>query len=72
MPHAPPDPLLPRRLLAGWNARDVAPVASLMVLTVFFSCAADGFLRWGTITNVLVGGMRAVEMLSGEQLPRIC
>jgi ribose transport system permease protein len=43
-------------LPAGWEARDLAPVVSLVVLTVFFSCAADGFLRLGTITNVLKEG----------------
>lgn len=45
-----------RRTLGRWEARDVAPLVSLLVLVVFFTFAAPNFLKPATLTAVLKQG----------------
>jgi len=44
------------RLLGRWEARDVAPVATLALLVIFFSFTAEGFLKPATLTAILEKG----------------
>ncbi len=48
-----------------WTARDVAPLASLLVLVVFFTLATDNFLSQRTATQVLKQGAVLAIVASG-------
>lgn len=45
-----------QRLLGRWEAQDIAPVASLAVLVIFFAFASPGFLRVSTMVVALQQG----------------
>lgn len=51
-PHETPG----RGLLRGWEARDLAPLASLAVLVLFFALASPNFLKPATAVQVLKQG----------------
>lgn len=51
-----PDESAPRRLFRGWTPRDLAPLASLAVLALFFAVASPSFLKPGTAVQVLKQG----------------
>lgn len=56
----------PGRWLSGWQAGDIAPLASLALLVVFFSVTSPGFLRPATLAAVLKqGSVLAIVSVGG-------
>jgi len=45
-----------RTIFRRWEPQDIAPVASLAALVVFFSVAAPGFFRWNTLVTAMQQG----------------
>jgi len=68
----PNQPSLLRRLTTGWEARDVAPVVSLLVLVIFFSFTARGFLSINTVTRILEQGAVLAIAAAGLTFVLLC
>src|SRR5687768_9372754 len=69
---APRWPLKSLRAM-GWEARDVAPLASLAVLLVFFSIATEGdFLQLSTLRQVLRQGSVLAVVAIGLTFVLLC
>ena len=58
--------------LRRWDARDIAPLASLAVLVVFFSIASPGFLRMATVTALLKQGAVLAIVSAGLTFVLLC
>lgn len=55
-----------------WHARDIAPLASLVVLIVFFSLAAPNFLRPATLMAILRQGSVLAIVAAGLTYVLLC
>jgi len=60
------------RVLGRWTMRDVAPLVTLVVLMVFFSLAAPGFLRMSTLQAVLKNGAVLAIVAAGLTFVLLC
>jgi len=56
----------------GWQARDLAPLASLAALVVFFSLATPQFLQMSTLTAILKQGAVLAIVSAGLTFVLLC
>jgi len=71
----PADPYRPTRLrglIGRWEARDIAPVVSLLLLVIFFSLVAPGFFRIRTMVTVLEQGSVLAITAAGLTFVLLC
>ncbi len=57
---------------SNWEARDLAPLISLAVLVLFFSFAADGFLKLNTLRLILQQGAVLGIVATGLTFVLLC
>jgi ribose transport system permease protein len=70
---ADPSPArFPSAWLGRWESRDIAPLVSLAVLVVFFSCVAPNFLKPVTLVAILKQGAVLAVVAAGLTYVLLC